>query len=364
MLELVFLLDPADPSLYLYGTFDPWLVALSILLSVGAATMGLQVAGIARTSSTPLLRQVALLSGTLALGGGIWAMHFLGMLAFRLCSPVSYDPLTTLLSVLPALAASWVALSLLTRPQLRGRQLVLGGVLVGAGIGAMHYSGMAAMRMAPLLRYDPWWFALSILLAIGLAMLALWVRFGLEHNSRLRPLPGLLLGGAVMGSAIAAMHYAGMAAARFLGTADSDTPLPALQSGPIANAVLLGTLLLIVAVLLSNTFLHYRERMRRTLRSQERFMQSLIDNLPGIVFRCRLDEDWSLLFLSDGIEALTGWSAAELQDNGGLRALMSKIIPSSSRSSRPSSTVSVTRWPSDQTCSSRPSRQRRRYSAE
>lgn len=89
MLELVFLLDPADPSLYLYGTFDPWLVALSILLSVGAATMGLQVAGIARTSSTPLLRQVALLSGTLALGGGIWAMHFLGMLAFRLCSPVS-----------------------------------------------------------------------------------------------------------------------------------------------------------------------------------------------------------------------------------------------------------------------------------
>ena len=322
MLELVFLLDPADPSLYLYGTFAPWLVALSILLSVGAATMGLQVAGIARTSSTPLLRQVALLSGTLALGGGIWAMHFLGMLAFRLCSPVSYDPLTTLLSVLPALAASWVALSLLTRPQLRGRQLVLGGVLVGAGIGAMHYSGMAAMRMAPLLRYDPWWFALSILLAIGLAMLALWVRFGLEHNARLRPLPGLLLGGAVMGSAIAAMHYAGMAAARFLGTADSDTPLPALQSGPIANAVLLGTLLLIVAVLLSNTFLHYRERMRRTLRSQERFMQSLIDNLPGIVFRCRLDEDWSLLFLSDGIEALTGWSAAELRDNGGLRALI------------------------------------------
>ncbi|CAD5379940.1 Response regulator [Pseudomonas sp. OF001] len=322
MLDLFFLLAPVAPSLYLYGTFDLWLVALSILLSVGAATMGLQVAGIARTSNTVLQRQVALLSGALALGGGIWAMHFLGMLAFRLCSPVSYDPLTTLLSVLPSLAASWVALSLLTRPHLRGRQLVLGGVLVGAGIGTMHYSGMAAMRMAPLLRYDPWWFALSILLAAGLAMLALWVRFGLEHNARLRPLHRLLLGGLVMGSAIAAMHYAGMAAARFIGTASSDNPLPALQSGLIANAVLFGTLLLIVAVLLSNTFLHYRERMRWTLRSQERFIQSLIGNLPGIVFRSRLDDAWSLLFLSDGIEQLTGWSSRELLDSGGLRPLI------------------------------------------
>lgn len=322
MYDLFFLIDPAASSLTLQGTFDPWLVGLSILLSVGASIMALQVAGIARPTSNPLLRQIALLSGTLALGGGIWAMHFLGMLAFSLCAQVSYDPTTTLLSVVPGLAASWVALSLLTRPQLQSRQLVLGGVLVGSGIGAMHYSGMAAMRMAPLLRYDPWWFALSLLLAIGLAMLALWIRFGLERSSRLHPLSKLLLGGTVMGTAIAGMHYTGMAAARFVGSPESQTPLPALQSDLIANEVLFGTLLLILAVLLSNAFLHYREQLRWTLRRQERFMQSLIDKLPGIAFRCRADEEWRLLFLSDGIERLSGWSTGELLAQGSLQTLV------------------------------------------
>ena len=150
-------------------------------------------------------------------------MHFLGMLAFELCAAVRYDLGITLLSMLPSLAASWVALSLLARRDLSLTQLCVGGVLVGAGIGAMHYSGMAAMQMAPLLRYDPWMFALSIIVAVALAILALWVRFGLE--GRLPTTWALLLSALVMGLAISGMHYTGMAAARFVGTPESQVPV-------------------------------------------------------------------------------------------------------------------------------------------
>lgn len=113
---------------------------------------------------------------------------------------------------MPSLFASWVALSLLSLRRLSAVQLIGGGVLVGAGIGAMHYSGMAAMQMAPLLHYDPSMFALSILVAVVLAVLALWVRFGLRrHFGRAW---ALALGALVMGMAISGMHYTGMRCCR------------------------------------------------------------------------------------------------------------------------------------------------------
>src|SRR5690606_35666318 len=155
--------------------YNPWLVALSLLIAVFASGMALQVAGMVRLSDNHLYRQVALITGSLALGGGVWSMHFIGMLAFQLCARVDYSPGLTLLSLLPSLFASSVALQLLARRSISRVQRIGSGVLVGAGIGAMHYSGMAAMQMAPLLRYDPYWFAGSILVAVVLAILALWV---------------------------------------------------------------------------------------------------------------------------------------------------------------------------------------------
>lgn len=98
-------------------------------------------------------------------------MHFLGMTAFDLCLPVDYDPLITGLSAVPGFAAAWVALHLLTKSRISLAEIMIGGVLVGAGIGTIHYSGMAAMEMAPLLRYDLGMFALSIVVAVCLAML-------------------------------------------------------------------------------------------------------------------------------------------------------------------------------------------------
>lgn len=152
-----------------------------------------------------------------------------------------FDPVITCLSVLPSLAASRVALGLLARRVVSPLQLIVGGVLVGGGIGTMHYSGMAAMQMAPLLRYDPWMFALSILVAVLLAIIALWVRFGLRNSSP-RAFFSKALASLVMGAAIIGMHYTGMAAAQF----PAESLCGALYTG--LNTQWLATVVIIVTL--------------------------------------------------------------------------------------------------------------------
>ncbi|GKT19651.1 hypothetical protein AVHY2522_23255 [Acidovorax sp. SUPP2522] len=225
MLERFFLLGESPADL-LVAQHDPWLLLLSVAVAVATSTLALHLAGQARLTHEPVHRTMALATSAVALGAGIWAMHFIGMLAFTLCVAVRYDVGITLLSMLPGLAASWVALNVLVRQQVTGRQLAMGGLLVGAGIGAMHYAGMEALRMAPDLRYDPAWFAASIVVAVVLAVLALWVRFTVHQRSGMSNWQATLLSGSIMGMAISGMHYTAMAAARFVGQAD-----PELQPG-------------------------------------------------------------------------------------------------------------------------------------
>jgi hypothetical protein len=110
---------PDNPSLLHYGTYTPSLVILSILVAIFSSWMGLQVAAQARRG-TRGLRAAMLATGSLALGCGVWSMHFIGMLAFDLCIDVDYDHGLTLLSVLPSLAASWVALTIISRRRVTG----------------------------------------------------------------------------------------------------------------------------------------------------------------------------------------------------------------------------------------------------
>ena len=303
-LTSLFLLD-ADPSLLLFGSYDPWLVLLSVLIAAFTSAMALQVAGMARISQSPAVRQVAIITGSLALGGGVWAMHFIGMLAFQLCVRVEYAPGLTLLSMLPSLGASWVALQLLARRQVTAAQLVGSGVLVGAGIGAMHYSGMAAMQMAPLLRYDPWWFALSIGVAVVLAILALWVRFGLRGRGL--GIWAVVLGGLVMGLAISGMHYTGMAAARFVGVAEGDGASE--HSLYLALAVALITVSLAIFVAAANGLLRYRQLVGQLRDNEMRLRATLNTAVDGII---TIDERGLIRDINPSVEQLFGWRADEL----------------------------------------------------
>lgn len=321
MLNL-FVTDP-DPATLLHGTYNSWLVCLSILIAIGSSYIGLQIAAMAKRASINgsqaqkgLHAHIALLTGSLAMGGGIWSMHFIGMLAFRIGDHVHYDPLITLGSMAPSVFASWVALYMLSSEAISRQRLLLGGVLVGAGIGTMHYSGMAAMHMATSLKYDPLWFGFSILVAVLLAVLALWIRFGLSEQRWLSTLQKNLLASTVMGFAIAGMHYTGMKAARFIGMATNtiDTTENHIFLASIITAT---TVALSVFALAGNLLLRYRQLYNQLqgsesrLREREQQYSSLISNMPGITFRCELAPPWRTLFVSDAIQRVTGWTAED-----------------------------------------------------
>ena len=152
--------------------------------------------------------------GAVTMGIGVWAMHFLGMLAFRLPVEVSYDVWVTLVSVVPAVLASGIMLHVISQARISPGTLALGGALMGAGIGAMHYIGMAAMRMSAVMRYDPVLFAVSVIVAVVLAITALYTKF--LASSRIGSVHRYwwtkLGASAVRGCAVAGMHYTGMAA--------------------------------------------------------------------------------------------------------------------------------------------------------
>ncbi|HEX8784792.1 MAG TPA: MHYT domain-containing protein [Telluria sp.] len=297
---------PADPSLLSYGLYTPKLVILSVLVAIFSSWMGLQIAGQAAANRTQ--RWIVLGTGSLALGAGVWAMHFIGMLAFDLCTEVDYDPTITILSNLPSIAAAFVALALIARDRLRGWGLLAGGVVVGAGIGVMHYAGMAGMRMGLELRYDPFMFGLSIVVAVVLATLALWVRFGLSNVRGLTESKRLLLAAIVMGFAISGMHYTGMAAARFVGH-----PVASAQQSGNSTFVALAISLIVVAftifVLAANGLLRYRQLFRELSRSEAWMRALLTTTVDGVI---TVDRDGTILEFNASAERIFGWTRDEI----------------------------------------------------
>lgn len=266
-----------DQARLIEGSYHFPLVALSLLVAVFAAFMAFSVAGQASVTEDKLRKNILICAGSLALGGGIWSMHFLGMTAFELCLPVNYDVTITALSAIPGIAAAWVALNLLIRSRISAIEILVGGVLVGSGIGTMHYSGMAAMDMAPLLRYDMGTFLLSIVVAVALAMLSLWIKFGISSAIKSKQLLGrhIVTASIVMGLAIAGMHYTGMAAARFVLPPGLEMSNQSSEiSAYLAISIAIFTITVIAIVLGISILFKYKDVMLRAQESER--MQSAI----------------------------------------------------------------------------------------
>jgi diguanylate cyclase (GGDEF)-like protein/PAS domain S-box-containing protein len=196
-------------------TYNPWFVALSVAIAVVASFTALSLAE--RVSvSRDRLTYYWLSGGAIAMGIGIWSMHFIGMLAFHLPIPIAYDVTLTLLSIAPAILASGIALVQIRLGKHSLFILILAGIFMGGGIATMHYTGMAAMRMFPPIRYDPWLFVASVLVAVGASIVALEIAFRLQLESDSGSFFGKKVASSmVMGLAIAGMHYTAMAAASF-----------------------------------------------------------------------------------------------------------------------------------------------------
>ena len=166
------------------------------------------------------------MSSALMLGLGTWSMHFMGMLALRLQGEVNYEPVLTVLSVLPAIAAAALAIHMVSGPIPNLRTLAISGTIIGAGIGLMHYSGMAALRLTGAVRYEIGLFLLSVACAVVFAIAALMINRWLRRHTRHNGSIASLAGGTTMGLAISAMHYVAMSAAHFVAPAGI-SPVPA-----------------------------------------------------------------------------------------------------------------------------------------
>ena len=207
--------DQIDPTTDYIGVYDPYLVTTSVIIAILAAYVALSISARILAAKTGRSRRAWTSAGAVVMGGGIWAMHFVGMLAFSLPCGIGYNPIGTIVSIIPGVLASGVALSVISRRQQPGLiRLFVGAVLMGAGIGTMHYSGMAAMQPEALLRYDPLWAAISVLTAVALALISLTVLFHFRRSNS-SSLPTTLIAAAIMGCAVAGMHYAAMRAAVF-----------------------------------------------------------------------------------------------------------------------------------------------------
>lgn len=199
-----------------------------------------------------------LCSGSAAMGMGIWAMHFIGMLAFRLPFTVVYDFKRVAVSILPAILASGLALFLVSRETWDWSKLIVGSVLMGSGIAAMHYVGMAAMQIPVVMVYNPRIVAISVGIAIAVSFVGLFFSFCLRTDGT-QQFRKRLLAAVAMGAAIPTMHYTGMAAARFMpNPADGSALLGELRApvndGPLAIAVVVSTMV-IFAIAWTSTFL-------------------------------------------------------------------------------------------------------------
>jgi PAS domain S-box-containing protein len=202
----------ANPAMK--GTYDYPQVALSVLIAVAASFVALGLAG-RISAERGLVRAAWLAGGATAMGTGIWSMHFVGMLAFHLPVKVDYDWPTLLASLLVAILASACALSFVSQQKTNWIRAWIGSLLIAGGMLCMHYMGMAAMRFAAVCRFDPLIVSLSVVCAVAFSFAALLLAFGFREETR-DTFPRRMASAVVMGAAISAMHFIGMASASFI----------------------------------------------------------------------------------------------------------------------------------------------------
>jgi two-component system, sensor histidine kinase and response regulator len=283
------------------SSYNPSLVALSIIVAILVSYTALSLAArVAAAGRGQIFYWLT--GGAVAMGVGIWSMHFIGMMAFMLPIALRYDVATTIVSLALAILTSGCALWIGGGTRLGWRRLGSGAILMGMGICAMHYSGMSAIEITPMITYDPMLVAASILIAVVASFAALWLAFHLRSGRSWQMAIGRLGAAGIMGAAISGMHYTGMAASRFslgaycVGGLSIDNQWLALVVGLITVAMLAITLITSV----------FDAHLQTRTAAQAQRLKELNAELQLQAAKSRISED-RLREISDNIPAMIAY---------------------------------------------------------
>jgi PAS domain S-box-containing protein len=269
----------------IHEDYEMHLVTLSIVLSVCASYAALDLAS-RITSAKGRARIVWLTAGSIAMGVGIWSMHYVGMLALDIGVPVSYHLPTVVLSLLAAIFSSATALSVASRPDLDPKRQVFGSLFMGGGIAGMHYIGMAAMRSAAAVTYDWKVVALSVALAVGISEIALRLAFRMRNEDSITMRK--LMSAVMMGSAIALTHYTGMWAASFAPSAVEPDLSNSVRISSLSALSIGVTGFFVVAGAIATSFLdRYISLQRGNLslaKERELYFKTMAEAVPEIIW--------------------------------------------------------------------------------
>jgi PAS domain S-box-containing protein len=325
------------------GFYDYSEVARSVFIAIAASYAALDVTGRV-AAARGQVRMAWLSGGAIAMGIGIWVMHVKAMLALHLPVSVAYHWPTSLAALLVATFASAVALYVASRQKMGSVEAMTGSIVMGAGIAGLHYLLMAAMRSAAITRYSPFLVACSILLAVLFSLIALLMAFDLREETR--STVARRLGSAiVMGIAISAMHYTGMAAVSFFPGSSPDLSHTVSITPIGGSGVVIATLIVLVAAIITSSVdrraraeiqglnqalerrvaertlqlegvneslrkeIGERQRAEEDVRRSEDRLRLVIDTLPAMVWR-KLP-DGSAEFLNQRFREYTGLSVEE-----------------------------------------------------
>jgi two-component system sensor histidine kinase/response regulator len=290
------------------SSYNYALVALSVLIAILASYAALDLAGRTRAArGAP--RFIWLAGGATAMGLGIWAMHYIGMLAFRLPVPVLYDVPTVIVSLLAAIVASSVALFVVSRNKLTVLSVVAGSIVMGNGIAAMHYTGMAAMRLPAMHHYDSRLVALSVVLAIVISLVALILTF--RFRDEVKVASWRKVGSAVlMGVAVPVMHYTGMAAASFTSGPLMEDTSRAVSISAVGAAGISSVVFVVLAFAILTSIIDRRFSVQTLeLESSEYRYRVLFERSLAGVYRSTIDGHF--LDVNDACFRIFGYASRE-----------------------------------------------------
>ncbi len=271
-------------NIYMGHDHDLTLVILSYLVATFASYTALDMGERVR-KATARARLFWLGGSAVVLGGGIWAMHFIAMLALQIALPVTYDISITVISLLIAIGFTAVGFYIVARGRFSTARLIAAGLVVGSGVATMHYTGMEAMRIDAEVYYDPMLFVCSIIIAMAAATVALWLAFGSRKAWQ------NVAAALVMGAAICGMHYTGMAAMIIELTNAPDNKSGLLNTPILAVAVAIATMALVffalVSVFIDRRFEALAEREAARLRDANAKLQIEVNEREAAESRLR-----------------------------------------------------------------------------